>query len=418
MINLLTFKFTQLVYNPGQHAIVNFRTRSIKKLLLIVFGAFLCVNSRAQQNVGFRPGSIISPEVAEGNVVTFRLRAPLAKSVTIKGDWEENGGMGSMTKGANGVWSFTISKLPSDLYLYTYTVDSVQMLDPANPFVMRDVGNLFSVLITNNGNGDYYSVKDVPHGTVAKIWYPSNHFKTNRRMTVYTPPGYEENKSRYPVLYLLHGSGGDEDAWITLGAVPRIMDNLIAEGKSKPMIVVMPNGNPSKQAAPGETQENLAYKPVMSNTLSGYKEGSYEVSFKEIVDFIDSRYRSKPEKSGRAVAGLSMGGFHSLFISAIHPDVFDYVGLFSPGINFTTVNMTNPAYNNLEKKLGLQMKKGVQLYWLAIGTTDRLYEPVQEFKKKLDDLHFPYKYVKSTRGHIWSNWRSYLLQFAPLLFNK
>jgi enterochelin esterase family protein len=214
----------------------------------------------------------------------------------------------------------------------------------------------------------------------------------------------------------LHGSGGDEGAWTTLGAVPRIMDNLIAEGKVKPMIVVMPNGNPSKQAAPGETNENLAYRPVMSNALPGYKEGSYELSFKEIVDCIDTRYRTKAEKSKRAVAGLSMGGFHSLFISANHPDLFDYVGLFSPGINFKTVNMSLPAYNNLADKLALQMKKGNKLYWMAIGKTDGLYESVQSYKTTLDSLHIPYKYVESTRGHIWSNWRSYMLEFTPMLF--
>jgi enterochelin esterase family protein len=304
------------------------------------------------------------------------------------------------------------------MYLYTFNVDSVQMLDPTNPFVVRDVGNLFSVLLTNNGKGDYYSVKDVPHGSVVRTWYPSVALNANRRLTVYTPAGYEVSKSKYPVLYLLHGSGGDEEAWVTLGAVPRIMDNLIAEGKAEPMIVVMPNGNPSKQATPGETYENLAYRPVMSNTLPGYKEGSYELAFKEIVDWVDTRYRTKAEKSKRAVAGLSMGGFHSLFISANHPDVFDYVGLFSPGINFKTVNMSNPAYNNLTEKLALQMKKGNKLYWMAIGTTDMLYQPVLDYKKRLDNLRFPYKYVESTRGHIWSNWRSYLLEFVPLLFNK
>jgi enterochelin esterase-like enzyme len=407
----------QAFFKPRM-AFLSFTKSMNKKVVAILLMAIIFVGARAQQNTGFRQGSIISPQVNEGNMVTFRLKAPLAHSVTIKGDWETDGGKGSMTKDANGVWSFTTPSLPSDMYLYTFNVDSVQMLDPTNAFVVRDVGNLFSVVITNKGNGDYYSVKDVPHGSVTRSWYPSATFSTSRRLTVYTPPGYEVSKARYPVLYLLHGSGGDEEAWVSLGAVPRIMDNLLAEGKVEPMIVVMPNGNPSKQAAPGETKENLAYRPVMSNTLPGYKEGSYELSFKEIVDFVDKRYRTKPEKSKRAVAGLSMGGFHSLFISANHPDVFDYAGLFSPGINFKTVNMTIPAYSNLETKLAVQMKKGFKLYWMAIGTTDALFEPLQEYKKTLDNLHFPYTYVQSTRGHIWSNWRSYLLQFTPLLFKK
>jgi enterochelin esterase-like enzyme len=418
MTNELKPGLIKQVFSKPKITFLSLQKLMNKKVLAILFTAVMFIGARAQQNTTFRPGSIISPQVNEGNTVTFRLKAPLAQSVTIKGDWEADGGKASMTKDATGVWSFTTASLPSDMYLYTFNVDSVQMLDPNNAFVVRDVGNLFSVFITNKGNGDYYSVKDVRHGSVARSWYPSATFNTNRRLTVYTPPGYEESKTRYPVLYLLHGSGGDEEAWVSLGTVPRIMDNLIAEGKAEPMIVVMPNGNPSKQAAPGETKENLAYRPVMSNTLPGYKEGSYELSFKEIVNFVDTRYRTKAEKSKRAVAGLSMGGFHSLFISANHPDLFDYIGLFSPGINFKTVNMTIPAYNNLEEKLVLQMKKRFKLYWMGIGSTDALYEPLQEYKKRLENLRFPYKYVESTRGHIWSNWRSYLLQFTPLLFKR
>lgn len=383
-------------------------------ILLIIIGGKIS----AQQNVGFRQSSIVSPQVNSGNTVTFRVKAPLAQTVVVKGDWEANGGRGQMTKDTGGVWSFTTASLPSDMYLYTFQVDSVQMLDPTNSFSVRDVGNLFSVFITDHGKGDYYSVKDVPHGSVTRIWYRSTQYKADRRLTVYTPPGYENSKTNYPVLYLLHGSGGDEEAWLTLGTVSRILDNLVAEGKAEPMIVVMPNGNPSKQAVPGETKENFSYRPVMSNTLPGYKDGSYELSFGEIIQFIDMRFRTKAEKSQRAVAGLSMGGFHSLFISLNHPDMFDYVGLFSPGINFTNIDMTNAAYNKLAERLATQMKKGIKLYWMGIGATDPLLQSMQAYKKTLDSLHFPYKYIESTRGHIWSNWRSYLLEFTPLLFRK
>ncbi len=162
-------------------------------------------------------------------------------------------------------------------------------------------------------------------------WYHSNALGLDRRLQVYTPPFYDSTNRNYPVLYLLHGSGGDENAWVELGSLPRIMDNLLAEGKIEPMIVVMPNGNPSKQAAPGETTENLAYKPQMSNKFPGFKRGSYEMAFPEIVNFIDTRYRTIPDKAHRAIAGLSMGGMHSLTISANYPDLFDYVGLFSAG---------------------------------------------------------------------------------------
>jgi enterochelin esterase-like enzyme len=278
------------------------------------------------------------------------------------------------------------------------------------------VGNLFSVFIVNHGNGDDYSINDVPHGNVSRTWYPSAQYKTDRRLTVYTPPGYETGKSKYPVLYLLHGSGGDEEAWISLGRLSTIMDNLIAQGKIVPMIVVMPNGNAAKQAAPGETRENFTYKPGMSNTLGNSVAGSYELSFDEIVNFTDSRYRTKAEKAQRALAGLSMGGSHSIVISADHPNMFNYVGLFSPATPGRRTDTTNKAYSNMDAKLAAQKNNGLKLYWIGIGKTDFLYTSVADFRKKLDNMQFPYTYVESERGHIWSNWRNYMLQFTPLLF--
>lgn len=372
-----------------------------------------------QQNVGFRQTVLKSPVVSEGGTVTFKLRAPLARMVSVNGDWESNGGGQAMTRDSAGIWTYTTGKLPSDLYMYSFMVDSVRILDPSNAFSYRDVGNLFSLFIVNAGNGDYYSVNDVPHGNMANIWYKSPEYKTERRLTVYTPPGYEESKSRFPVLYLLHGSGGDEEAWATLGRVSNILDNLIAQKKVVPMLVVMPNGNPSKPAAPGETPENYNYLPVMSQNLPQTAVGSYETSFPEIVRFIDKRYRTNAEKSQRAVAGLSMGGFHSLVISANHPDLFDYVGLFSPGTPSTrSLDTSKQAYSNLEQKFAIQKKNGYKLYWIGIGNTDFLYEGLQNFRKRLDKVGFTYTYVESARGHIWSNWRSYLLQFTPLLFRK
>lgn len=390
-----------------------------KQIATALIAILICSLSFAQQNVGFRQMNIVSPVVNENGAVTFRLFAPLARYATVRGDWEANGGIGEMTKDTGGVWMYTTEKLPSDLYMYSFIVDSVRMLDPVNAFSYRDVGNLFSIFIVNHGNGDYYSVNDVPHGNVAGVWYPSPQYKTERRLTIYTPPGYDNNKNKYPVLYLLHGSGGDEEAWVTLGRVPQIMDNLIAEGKIKPMIVVMPNGNPSKQAAPGETKENFSYRPTMSQFLPNFADGSYEISFDEIVKFVDSRFRTKAEKSQRAVAGLSMGGFHSLLISANHPDLFDYVGLFSPGTpSNRMLDSTKSAYQNLDEKFITQKNKGFKLYWIGIGKTDFLYQSMQEFRKRLDKLNFRYTYVESERGHIWSNWRAYMLQFTPLLFRK
>jgi enterochelin esterase-like enzyme len=386
------------------------------KIAAILLAMFTCSIVFSQQNVGFRQASITSPVVNADGTVTFRLWAPKAQKVSVRGDWEVNGGVGQMSIDTAGAWSYTTPTLPSDFYMYSFLVDSVRILDPVNAFSNRDVGNLFSVFIVNRGNGDNYSVNDVPHGNVTRTWYSSVQYKTDRRLTVYTPPGYETGKNKYPVLYLLHGSGGDEEAWISIGRLSAIMDNLIAQGKIVPMVVVMPNGNPSKQAAPGETRENFNYKPAMSNALGNSVAGSYELSFDEIVNFTDSHYRTKPEKSQRALAGLSMGGSHSIVISANHPNLFNYVGLFSPATPFRRIDTTNKVYSNMDDKLTTQKKNGFKLYWIGIGKTDFLYATVADFRKKLDGMQFPYTYVESERGHIWSNWRNYMLQFTPLLF--
>ena len=207
----------------------------------------------AQQNVGFKTDKVEPLVINPDNSVTFYVEAPKAKSVSVKGDWEANEGNGQMTKGKNGIWSYTTPPLSSEMYTYRLNIDGIYNIAPNNPFSCRDVGTLFSLFYINGGNGDYYQVRDVPHGDVTTTWYHSDILGTERRLSVYTPPFYDKNIQSYPVLYLLHGSGGDENAWLELGRTARIMDNLIAEGKIQPMLVVMPNGNPSKQAAPGET---------------------------------------------------------------------------------------------------------------------------------------------------------------------
>ena len=388
--------------------------RSIGLLCLLLLTAW----AYAQQNVSFREGNVVSPQVNEDHSVTFRVRAPQAENVMVLGDWAANKGFAALTKGDDGVWTYTTPALPSEMYTYRFLIDGVAGLDPANPFTRRDVGNVFSIFYVGGGCADYYQVRDVPHGTVSAVWYPSGQLGANRRLSVYTPPMYDaEPERRFPVLYLLHGSGGDENAWVELGHVARIMDNLIAEGKVEPMIVVMPNGNSGKQAAPGETSENLSYKPAMTNLLPGsYKNGRYEMAFPEIVNFIDHRYRTLADKAHRALAGLSMGGFHTLYISANHPAYFDYIGLFSAGLDMSNVDVSQPAYGNLDGKLKALQETGYKLFWVAIGNEDFLYQANRDFCKRLDGLGFAYEYHESSRGHLWSNWRQYLLLFAPRLF--
>ena len=384
---------------------------------------FVTVQLNAQQALwGGTP--IISPEVNSNKTVTFRFQAPNADSVFITGDflptakyntqWGEIDipGRAMLEKDNNGTWSFTSAVLEPNLYSYSFIVDGLITTDPNNVYKIRDVASVFDVFIIDGGIADLYKVNQVPHGSVTRRWYNSPSLEKHRRITIYTPPGYENNNEKYPVLYLLHGMGGDEEAWIALGRTAQIIDNLIAQGKAQPMIVVMPNGNAAQEAAPGESSLGM-YKPTMQ--LPNTMDGTYENSFNDIISFVESNYRVKAEKSNRAIAGLSMGGFHSLHISRFYPNTFDYVGLFSAAI-MPDENVKSKVYQNFDETLSAQMNNGVQLYWIAIGKTDFLYQANVDYRKKLDSIGFKYTYIETEGGHTWDNWRKYLSEFATQIF--
>lgn len=390
--------------------IINPFHMKIKMLFLLLI---LAQFSFAQENLNFnKQKEIISPEIKSDNRVTLRLSAPKANEVWVVGDFLGAQREAPMKKDEQGIWSFTSAPLPSNLYSYTFKVDGLSMHDPNNVYLIRDVASVVNVFIMGNGKADNYTVNDVPHGTVAKRWYDSPGLGTTRRLTVYTPPGYERNRQSYPVLYLLHGVGGDEEAWMQLGRASQILDNLIAQNKAKPMVVVMTNGHTSNTAAPGESSKGF-YKPVMMTP--DVFNGDMETNFKDIISFTESNYRIKKGKANRAIAGLSMGGFHAMYISANYPNTFGYVGLFSPAI-LPPSNNQSKIYQNLDEKLSLQQKNGNNLYWIAIGNQDFLYKGLTDHKKRLDALGFRYQYKESEGGHTWTNWRDYLAEFVPMLF--
>jgi enterochelin esterase family protein len=291
-------------------------------------------------------------------------------------------------------------------------VDGLSVIDPNNVFVNRDVASLTSVLLIPGDRADLYAVHRVPHGSVTKVWYPSATAGFDRRLTVYTPAGYETSKAKYPVLYVLHGIGGDEDAWVTQGRATQILDNLIASGKAKPMIVVFTNGNISEEAAPLENSTGYT-RPTMA--LPQTMEGTFETAFPEIVNFIDGRYRTIAKKASRAVCGLSMGGFHTLYLSLNYPDLFNYSGMFSAAIGVSDTSIS-PMYQDFDAKLANYFAKKPALLWIGCGKTDFLYQANQEFMKKMDQNGFKYTYLETDGGHIWKNWRIYLSEYVPLLF--
>jgi enterochelin esterase-like enzyme len=365
----------------------------------------------AQESLDFNAKkNITSPEV-NGKTVTFRLFAPQAKTVKLQGNWMDSS-PADLQKGTDGVWSFSKADFTPDIYTYSFLVDGVKANDPNNAYQVRDVSSLMSMFLVAGPQSSSYEVQRVPHGSVTKRWYASIGLQEDRRLTVYTPPGYESNKGKYPVLYLLHGMGGDEEAWMTLGRASQILDNLIASGQAKPMIVVMPNGHTSNAAAPGESAKGFYKIDMMTPDIFT---GDMETYFHEIISFTEKNYRVKSDAKDRAIAGLSMGGFHSLYISANQPKMFDYVGLFSPAI-LPPQNKQSPIYSDLDAKLDVQKNNGYKLYWIGIGKTDFLYQSVTDFRNKLDKNNFKYIYVESEGGHTWSNWRTYLNDFVQQLF--
>ena len=386
--------------------------------------------AQAQQNLSWGQGpQVASPDVHADNTVTFNLIAPEAQKVQVTCDflptkkvefqgnnYDAPADPVNLVKDDKGVWSFTTEPLKPELYTYNMIVDGVKIIDPLNVYNIRDISNLFSVLlIGGDARTDLYKVNKVAHGTVSKVWYESPTAGITRRLTVYTPAGYETSGKEYPVFYLLHGIGGDENAWSELGRAAQIMDNLIAQGKAEPMILVMTNGNISQEACPGETSEGFKVPTMM---LPKTMEGSFETAFPDVVNFIEKTYRAKKDKAHRAIAGLSMGGFHSLFISINNPDLFGYVGLFSAAVDQQQPDPNGfpNIYADRDKKIDQLFSKNPKLFWIGIGKTDFLYKNNNDLRAYLDSKNHKYTYLETDGGHIWRNWRIYLSEFTPLLF--
>lgn len=357
---------------------------------------------------------VVSPEIQEDNSVTFRMNAPDAEQVQLSGGWMEGWGTREdMVRNDTGLWSLTVGPLEPEIYTYAMWVNGVKTLDAANTSVMRDGSRYESMLLVPGPESDLYAVKDVPHGSLSKVWYDSPTLGLTRRMYVYTPPGYEGGYDTYPVFYLLHGGGGDEDAWSTLGRTCQILDNLIAQRKARPMIVVMTNGNPFDAAAPGEAPPR---KDEEGGGIFSMGSGRFEKSLvDDVIPFVEEHYRTKDGKSNRAVGGLSMGGMQTMNLAFDHSMVFDYYGVMSMGI-------TDPGpdgrswFQNVDARLNSLKTTGYKLYWIGCGTDDFLYDAAQNLVSKLEEAGMEYTYRESSGGHTWSNWRIYLSELAPLLF--
>ena len=389
----------------------------MKRLLAILFAICLTWPLYAQELSNFaNREQVVSPEIKEGKI-TFRLVAPEAKTVQLTGGFMptkkvtyNNRAMdvpvpADMTKNGQGVWELTMDLPQPDLYTYNFILDGVSVNDPLNVLQQRDgVRYLSIVIIPGEFTANYFEANQ--RGNLRKVWYDSPTLQLNRRMYVYTPYGYDDPKNagkRYPVLYLFHGAGGDEDAWSNMGRACQILDNLIEKGKAEPMIVVMPNGNPGQQAA--KTLQ-LPEKPFVWNDPATRNSYIHSVA-KDVIPYIDSHFRTLTDKAHRAVAGLSMGGGHTLALSGNYPEMFDYICPLSCGSQDTPEN--NALLANIKKT-------GYKLYWVGCGDADFAYPGTQVLDKMLTKQSMEHTMFISGGGHTWTNWRYYLNNFVPLLF--
>jgi enterochelin esterase-like enzyme len=349
-------------------------------------------NAVARQN----SGPIYSPEVGEDHRVTFRLRAPEAREVKVSGEW---GATESLTKSEQGVWTGTVGPLKPELYGYNFVVDGLRIADPGNPKLKPMRSPVTSILDIPGKTPLLHDFRDVPHGSVNTHYYYNKELESWRRVQVYTPPGYHKSKQRYPVLYLFHGSGDNDATWTELGRANIILDNLLAENKAMPMIVVMPDGHPIAgriTGVPGPEMIQRNVEAFANDVLTG------------VMPLVEKEYRVINKRQSRAVAGLSMGGGQSLHLGLNHPELFNYVGGFSsyvvsPGKNEFAI------FNTKEKP---------ELIWTACGKDDRLIENARELSTRLKEKGIEHKLVETEGNHSWPVWRKYLAEFAPMLFQK
>ena len=389
--------------------------------------------AQRQPNSAAAPARLKSPEVSSENKVTFRLSAPAATSVTLNGSW-----LGAinlpMTKDDAGVWSTTIGPLSPQLYGYWFIVDGVRVLDPSNSETERDGSRFNTMLMVHGPESDLWTFKEVPHGTVDQIWYPSPTLHMDqRRMYVYLPPDYlKDTTKKYPVLYLLHGGGGDEDAWTVMGRATIIMDNLIASGKALPMIVVMPNGNATQSVSQGfgygptpSPQQVIAPAPNPAGApTAGFGvrdvqtpgmsptpyEGSYPESLvKDVIPFVEKTYRVVPDKAHRAVAGLSMGGMQTVVTTVNNPNTFDYIGVFSSGV----WDANDPTFLSQLQRI----KEGdVKFYWTGAGDIDQAHNRMVALEADVKAKGIPTSYKEIPGRHYWFLWRNFLGDYASQIF--
>ena len=383
----------------------------------VLYAALLTTIAWAQppRRVPTPNDTLVSPEVLPDRQVSFRIYAPKAAEVTLRGDWMEAPGPVKLEKDAQGIWSATVGPLAPDSYSYSFTVDGVRTLDPKNAVIKQGINSVDNMFFLPGAEAAFQENRMVPHGEVRQVWYQSSTLDAQRRMHIYMPPGYEGGKTQYPVFYLLHGGGDEDSGWSTIGRAGFILDNLLADKKAKPMLVVMPNGSLPRPANLPPVTPGTPPSPEVAAAMAAAQDRFTRELMNDIVPFVGKNYRVLPGRENRAIAGLSMGGGQTLRVATSHPDQFAYVAVWSMGVN-------PQATPEFEKRSAAfldqpdKTNKMLKLFSISVGDKDFTFAGSKNLSEVLtkrgirNDLHV------SGGGHTWINWRNYLRDYAQLLF--
>ena len=381
--------------------------------------------AQAQGRGGQQAPQVTSPEVSVDRRVSFRIYAPQAREIRLSAS--DIPGLGQntrLTKADNGVWELTTPPLESGAYRYNFNVDGVATIDPRNATISESNNNVWSLVYVPGS--DLFDSKAVPHGAIAEVTYKSSALGRDRRMHVYTPPGYQNGRDRYPVFYLLHGAGDNDDSWTTVGRAGFILDNLIATQKARPMVVVMPAGHAST------SQANVVGRSATDDFVNDFVQ--------DVMPYVEKHYRVLTDRPNTAIAGLSMGGLQTLEVAIPRLERFAYIGVYSSGLIGSVGNAGGrgrgaapaavpaptaaPAApiewekTHAAKLDDANLKKGLKLLWFGTGKEDFLLSTTDATVDLFKRHGFSPVYVQSPGGHTWINWRNYLSEFAPQLFRK